>query len=53
MMDIIGTIIAFTIGIALWILFIFVMFTSPGMLLVVGGVLLASWIVADSLFHIR
>lgn len=52
-MDIIGTIIACTLGIILWVLLVWFVFSiGIGGLLVVGGVLLAAWIVADWVFDI-
>lgn len=52
-MDIIGTIIACTLGIILWVLLVWFVFTvGIGGMLVVAGILLAAWIVADWVFDI-
>lgn len=39
-MDFLGVVIAYTLGILLWLGGIYILFTNPGLLLVIGGVLL-------------
>ena len=52
-MDIIGTIIACTLGIIMWVLLVWFVFTIGfGGVLVIAGILLAAWIVADWVFDI-
>lgn len=52
-MDFIGAIFAGTLLIALFLLFIFVLGTNPGILLIIGGIGLAAFIIVDWVFDIR
>lgn len=52
-MDIIGAIIAGTILILAFLLLIFVIGTNPGVLLIIGGIGLAAFIIVDWVFDIR
>ena len=51
-MDIIGAIIAGTILITLFLLFIYLVGTNIGMLLVLGGIGLGAFIIVDWIFDI-
>lgn len=39
-MDFLGVVIAYTLGIILWLVGIYILFTNPGLLLVIGGIVL-------------
>ncbi len=52
-MDILGAIIGGFFMLLFVMTGVYIFWNEPGYILVAGGIVLAAWIIADSLFHIR